>query len=319
MSRKLLHSVTNTNGAFVRSESKFRNFITADGSSGFPAEAYRYHLYVSLACPWAHRALIVRSIKGLEDIISCSVVDWFMTDKGWNFTDKKDKCTLDTVNGKEFLRQVYEIASPNYDGRTTVPLLWDKTKKTAVNNESSEIIRMLNSEFNTFCPTKEQSSIDLYPEKLRPQIDDVNSWIYTDINNGVYKSGFARTQEAYDSAVTALFKSLDRVEDILSKSRYLVGDQLTEADIRLFPTLVRFDAVYHGHFKCNKKRIIDYPNMWKYTRDIYQTNGVSQTVDMYHIKWHYMYSHESINPYRIISVGPDLDISEPHGREKMKS
>lgn len=307
----------NDKGEYVRKQSKFRNVITADGSSGFPAESNRYHLYVSLACPWAHRSLIVRTLKGLEDIVSYDVVDWYMSSKGWSFTDKKNKCTLDSVNGKQYLRQVYEMVEPDYSLSVTVPLLWDKTKQTIVNNESSEIIRMLNTEFNAFCPTKEQKDLDLYPADLRVQIDDLNSWIYPDINNGVYKAGFAIQQAAYEEAAYQLFKSLDRIEEILSKNRYLTGDRLTEADIRLFPTLIRFDMVYVGHFKCNKKRIVDYPNMWGYVRDIYQTKGISETVDPEHIKCHYQKSHTSINPHGIVCIGPDIDFNEPHNRANM--
>ncbi|VDI07872.1 putative glutathione S-transferase, partial [Mytilus galloprovincialis] len=307
-------SSINDTGEYVRKQSKFRNFITADGSSGFPAEANRYHLYVSLACPWAHRALIVRKLKGLDNIISCTVVDWLLTEKGWSFTDKKTQCTKDTINGKTYLREVYEIVDSNYDAIVSVPVLWDKVKGVVVNNESSEIIRMLNSEFNKLCPTEEQKSLDLYPEELRSKIDELNNWIYPEINNGVYKSGFATKQDAYNTAVTALFKALDRVEEILSKNRFLAGDRLTEADIRLFTTLIRFDMVYVGHFKCNKKRIVDYPNMWGYVKDIYQTAGISETVDPQHIMCHYQQSHTSINPYGIVSIGPDIDFNEPHGR-----
>lgn len=304
-------------GEFLRPASKFRDGISADGSTGFEAEAGRYHIYVSLACPWAHRVLIMRKLKGLEDVISITVVDWYLTEKGWSFTDQKPKCSLDTVNNCEFLRQVYLKANPDYDGRITVPTLWDKEKNTIVNNESSEIIRMLNTEFNAFCKTSEQRDLDLYPEHLRNKIDELNGWIYPTINNGVYRCGFARGQEAYDTAVTELFENLDKVEAILSKTRYLTGTSLTEADIRLFTTLVRFDWVYQVHFKCNKKKLIEYPNIWGYTRDIYQTSGIGDTVDREHIIKHYFASHESINPYRIVPVGPDLDFMEPHGREKL--
>ncbi|CAG2207130.1 ECM4 [Mytilus edulis] len=270
-------SSINDTGEYVRKQSKFRNFITADGSSGFPAEANRYHLYVSLACPWAHRALIVRKLKGLDNIISCTVVDWLLTEKGWSFTDKKPQCTKDTINGKTYLREVYEIVDPNYDAIVSVPVLWDKVQGVVVNNESSEIIRMLNSEFNKLCPTEEQKSLDLYPEELRSKIDELNNWIYSEINNGVYKSGFATKQDAYNTAVTALFKALDRV--------------------------------------VQQKRIVDYPNMWGYVKDIYQTAGISETVDPQHIMCHYQQSHTSINPYGIVSIGPDIDFNEPHGRK----
>ncbi|XP_069139308.1 glutathionyl-hydroquinone reductase YqjG-like [Argopecten irradians] len=306
-------------GEFVRWDSAFREWITetADGSSGFPSEAGRYHLYVSLACPWAHRTLIVRKLKGLEDVISCDVVDWFLDGEGWSFTDKKPNCTLDTVNGCSRLREVYRIARQDYDGRVTVPVLWDKQKKTVVNNESSEIIRMLNSEFSAFCATKEQQSLDLYPTTLQKDIDSVNEWVYPMINNGVYRSGFATAQEAYDVAVREVFQGLDKVEHVLSKSRYLTGGTLTEADIRLFTTLIRFDKVYVGHFKCNKKRIVDYPNIWGYLRDLYQIPGVADTVNFEHITKHYMTSHAMINPTRIVSIGPDIDFNIPHGREAM--
>ncbi|XP_060072839.1 glutathionyl-hydroquinone reductase YqjG-like [Ylistrum balloti] len=304
-------------GEFVRTAPAFRDWITADGSSGFKSEAGRYHLYVSLACPWAHRTLIVRKLKGLEQAITYDVVDWFMGKNGWSFTDQKNGCTLDTINGCSRLREVYYKANPDYDGRITVPVLWDKQKKTIVNNESSEIIRMLNSEFNAFCATDEQQKLDFYPEHLRTNIDGVNEWIYPMINNGVYRSGFARTQEAYDVAVRELFQGLDRVEDTLSKSRYLTGNELTEADVRLFTTLVRFDKVYVGHFKCNKKQIVDYPNIWGYLRDLYQFRGIADTVNFEHITKHYMMSHESINPTRIVSIGPDIDFTTPHGRESM--
>ncbi|KAK7494497.1 hypothetical protein BaRGS_00014150 [Batillaria attramentaria] len=304
-------------GEFIRKPSAFRNWISADGSTGFPAAAGRYHLYVCLACPWAHRTLIVRKLKGLEDVISTTVVDWLLGEGGWNFTDSKPKCSLDTVNNCKFLKEVYLKADPDYSGNITVPCLWDKEKKTVVNNESSEIIRMFNTEFNAFCKTDEQRKLHLYPESLRPQIDAVNEWIYPQINNGVYRSGFAHSQEAYSTAVNGVFDGLDKVEAILSKQRYLVGNQLTEADIRLFTTLVRFDTVYHTHFKTNKRRIVDYPNMWAYTRDIYQIPGVAETVDQEHIMRHYYESHKHINPFGIVPVGPDLDFMAPHNRQTM--
>ncbi|XP_033740534.1 glutathionyl-hydroquinone reductase YqjG-like [Pecten maximus] len=308
---------TSMKGEFIRVKSSFRDWITADGSSGYKAESGRYHLYVSLACPWAHRTLIVRKLKGLEQTISCDVVDWFMDGQGWSFTDKKPNCNLDTVNCCSRLREVYRIANPDYEGRITVPVLWDKQKKTIVNNESSEIIQMLNSEFNAYCANEEQKKLDFYPKTLQKDIDGVNEWIYPMVNNGVYRSGFARTQEAYDVAVRELFQGLDKVEDILSKTRYLAGKELTEADIRLFTTLIRFDLVYVGHFKCNKKRIVDYPNMWGYLRELYQIPGVADTVNFEHITKHYMTSHESINPTRIVSIGPEIDFTTPHGREAM--
>ncbi|XP_053397536.1 glutathionyl-hydroquinone reductase YqjG-like [Mercenaria mercenaria] len=307
----------NKTGEFIRRDSQFRNWITADGSSGFKAETGRYHLYVSLACPWAHRTLIVHKLKGLENAISVNVVDWFMSEKGWHFSDEKPKNTLDTVNGCKYMSEIYRKANAEYSGRYTVPVLWDKEKNTIVNNESSEIIRMLNSEFNSFCQTDEQRNLDFYPESLRDKIEELNTWIYPNINNGVYRSGFATSQEAYNTAVTGLFEHLDKVEEILSKQRYLTGTTFTEADIRLFTTLVRFDWVYHGHFKCNKKMLKEYPNIWAYTRDIYQMKGVADTVDKEHIRRHYHESHTSINPHRITPIGADLDFLEPHGRENL--
>jgi putative glutathione S-transferase len=271
----------------------------------------RYHLYVSLACPWAHRTLIFRKLKGLEDAISVNVVDPFLPEQGWTFEQNVAGATGDTVNHLHLLREVYSSASTEYDGSITVPVLWDKELNTIVNNESSEIVRMLNAEFQDIAT---HPDLDLYPEPLRADIDGVNEWIYSDINNGVYRSGFARKQAAYSRSVKQLFAALDRVESILSKSRYLCGDRLTEADIRLFTTLVRFDAVYVTHFKCNVRRIIDYPNLWGYTRDIYQIPGVSATVNMEHIKRHYFESHLHINPFGIVPEGPELDFETPHGR-----
>lgn len=309
----------NIKGEFVRRDSQFRNWVTADGSSGFKAEANRYHLYVSLACPWAHRTLIVRRLKGLEDVISVDVVDWLLADKGWFFSDEKPQSTLDTVNGCKYISEVYRKANPDYSGAFTVPVLWDKQENTIVSNESSEIIRMLNSEFNDFCKTDEQRKLDYYPKDLQDKIDDLNTWIYPNINNGVYRSGFATSQEAYNEAVTSLFEHLDKVEDILSKQRYLTGPRFTEADIRLFTTFVRFDWVYHGHFKCNKKMLKEYPSLWGYTREIYQMAGVADTVNKEHIRRHYHESHTSINPHRITPIGADLDFMEPHGRENVGS
>ncbi|XP_055329006.1 glutathionyl-hydroquinone reductase YqjG-like [Paramacrobiotus metropolitanus] len=302
-------------GEYVRAQSAFRHFVTAEGSSGFVAEPGRYHLYVSLACPWAHRTLIVRKLKGLEDIISVNVVDWLLQEV-WSFNGQRDGCTPDTVNSCATLRDVYHLAQPGYSGRVTVPVLWDKKEKTIVNNESSEIIRMLNVEFNAFCQTDEQRNLDLYPVELRAEIDAINEWIYRDINNGVYKCGFARSQEAYDNAVINLFAALDKVEVILSEHRYLLGSQLTEADIRLFTTLVRFDMVYVTHFKCNRKRIADYKNLWGFVRDIYQTAGIGETVNMEHIVNHYYQSHRTINPFGIVPLGPVLDFNAVHERGK---
>ena len=293
-------------GAFVRSESQFRNRV---GDHDFPAESGRYHLYVSYACPWACRTLMVRQLKGLEDVISVSVVHWHLTEKGWHFEDEMG--LTDHIHGVQYLRQIYEMAHPGYQGKVTVPVLFDTVSNRIVNNESSEIIRMLNSQFQDFAKHPE---VNLYPEEFQDEIDEINEWVYSDINNGVYKSGFAKTQEAYEDAVRPLFASLDRVERILSKKRYLVGDQLTEADVRLFTTLIRFDVVYVGHFKCNLRRIEDYPHLSNYVRDIYQTGALADTVNFEHIKNHYYHSHRSVNPTGIIPVGPEIDFSTPHNR-----
>jgi len=302
-------------GEFLRKASVFRDWIKSDGSTPFTPEANRYHLYVSLACPWAHRTIIVRKIKGLEKVISINVVNYLLGDEGWRFDPSVPDATADEINNFKRLREVYEKADPTYTGRATVPILYDKKLQTIVNNESSEIIRMLNSEFNAFA---ERPELDLYPEALRKEIDDVNSWIYTSINNGVYRCGFATTQAAYDHAYGELFNALDKVEDILSKKRYLVGKHFTEADIRLFTTLVRFDPVYHGHFKCNKKKLIEYPNISQYLRDIYQTLGIGQTVNLTHIKDHYYMSHKHVNPTGIVPLGPEpYDLSLPHNRDKL--
>jgi glutathionyl-hydroquinone reductase len=300
-----------TSGKFVRQESKFRNWVTADGLSGFKAESGRYHLYVSLACPWAHRTLIFRAIKGLEEMISVSVVHWFMGEHGWTFV-KGEGVILDTVNKVQFLHEVYTKAKPSFTGRVTVPILWDKLTKTIVNNESSEIIRMFNSAFDDLGAV----ASDYYLEALRDEIDRLNELIYHTVNNGVYKSGFATTQQAYEEAVHPLFETLDYLEELLSTRRYLTGDRVTEADWRLFTTLVRFDPVYVGHFKCSKKRIVDYPNLWAYTRELYQMPKIAATVNFNHIKRHYYQSHESINPTGIVPVGPQLNFDAPHHREK---
>jgi Predicted glutathione S-transferase len=305
-------------GRFKRSESAFRNYVTADGSpgptgrGGFKAEAGRYHLYVSLACPWAHRTLIFRKLKGLEDAISVSIVDHFMAGNGWEFK-VRDGATGDPVNGKDFLWQVYTKAMPDYTGRVTVPVLWDKETQTIVSNESSEIIRMMNSAFEGIA----RPSPDYYPAEMRSEIDAINEIVYDRVNNGVYKAGFATTQAAYEAAVSPLFDTLDMLEERLSRQRYLVGDRLTEADWRLFTTLVRFDPVYVGHFKCNIRRIADYPNLSGYMRELYQMPGIAETVDMHHIKQHYYASHDTINPTRIVPVGPELDYDAPHGRDRL--
>ncbi|MBO6730915.1 MAG: glutathione S-transferase family protein [Rhizobiaceae bacterium] len=307
-------------GRFVRSQSQWRDWVTADGKPaegrerGFKAEPGRYHLYVSYACPWAHRTLILRKLKKLEDIISVSVVHHFMGEDGWTF-ERGDGATGDPLYGSEFLHQIYTRADPAYSGRVTVPVLWDRKEETIVSNESSEIIRMLNSAFDEWG----DGSIDFYPVPLRADIDAVNDLIYGAINNGVYRTGFATTQEAYEEAYGELFKALDVVEGRLAASRYLVGDTLTEADWRLFTTLIRFDAVYYSHFKCNRQRIGDYPNLSNYLRELYQVPGIAETVNMHHIKHHYYASHESVNPTRIVPLGPELDFSAPHDRTRLKA
>lgn len=298
-----------TGGRFERQESAFRQRVTADGSSGFPAAAGRYHLYVSLACPWAHRTLIFRRLKRLEDAIGISVVDPFMGEQGWSFSDGPG-CIPDTVHGARNLHELYVKADPRYTGRVTVPVLWDKERSTIVSNESSEIIRMLNSAFDAFG----DADVDFYPEPLRAEIDEVNAFVYPNVNNGVYRCGFATTQEAYEEAFRALFSALDVLDMRLGARRYLLGEVLTEADWRLFTTLVRFDAVYVGHFKCNLKRIAEYVNLEGYLRDLYQLPGVAGTVDFGHIKRHYYQSHGTINPTGIVPLGPALDLDAPHGR-----
>ena len=309
------YQTEDTGGRFVRKSASFRNWITSDGNAGpsgtggFKAETGRYHLYVSLACPWAHRALILRSLKGLESFISVSVVHWFLAGDGWTFEPGQD-VIHDTINGFKFLHQVYTAAAPDYSGRVTVPVLWDKKGKTIVSNESSEIIRMLNNAFDDLGA----KSGDYYPAKFRSEIDEINQRVYSSLNNGVYKCGFATTQAAYEEALIPLFDTLDWLEDKLSSSRYLVGNFITEADWRLFTTLVRFDPVYVGHFKCNIRRLMDYPNLSGYVRDLYQVPGVAETVNMQHIKKHYYGSHETINPTRVIPFGPYIDYFEPHSR-----
>jgi glutathionyl-hydroquinone reductase len=302
----------NTDGRFVRRATSFRDRVTADGKSGFPAEAGRYHLYIAWACPWAHRTAIMRRLKGLEDVIGLSAVGSFMGEDGWAFYDEPGVIP-DSVNGADFLREVYAKADPDYTGRVTTPVLWDKETGTIVNNESREIVRMLDTEFEEFATT----DAFFLPEDLRDDIDATIDAIYEPINNGVYRSGFATTQKAYDEAVTEVFDGLDHWEEVLSSRRYLCGDRITEADWCLFPTLVRFDSVYHVHFKCNLRRIVDYPNLWDYTKDLYQQPNVAETVNMDHIKKHYYRSHESINPTRIVPKGPILDFAEPHGRERL--
>ena len=303
---------------FERPDATFRNWITVDGSpgpsgeGGFPAAAGRYHLYVSLACPWAHRTLILRALKGLEGMISLSIVDPLMGDDGWVFSDGPG-CIPDTVNGKERLWEVYRLADPRFSGRVTVPVLWDQERRTIVSNESSEIIVMMNGAFDHLGARP----VDFYPTPLRAEIDALDEWIYEDVNNGVYKAGFARTQEAYEAAFDALFAALDRLDERLATRRYLAGPRVTLADWRLFTTLVRFDPVYVGHFKCNLRRIADYPALCGYLRDLYQFPGVRGAVDVGHIKRHYHLSHRGLDPRGIVPKGPALDLDAPHRRERV--
>ncbi len=310
------YDTKSTGGRFKRQDSSFRNWITADGSAGptgtggFSAAPGRYHLYVSYACPWAHRTLIFRVLKGLEDAVSVDVVHHLMGDEGWVFDASIEGATSDSVNGKARLYEVYLAADRHYSGRVTVPVLWDKERHTVVNNESSEIIRMFNSAFDS-CGACEG---DYYPEGLRGEIDAVNATIYSNVNNGVYKAGFATSQDAYEEAFAALFATLDELEQRLSGQRYLIGNRLTEADWRLFTTLVRFDPVYVGHFKCNRQRIADYPNLSNYLRDLYQLPGVAGTVNMHHIKQHYYASQTTVNPTGVVAAGPDIYYSLPHDR-----
>jgi putative glutathione S-transferase len=302
----------------VRRESQFRSWVTADGApgpsgeGGFRAEAGRYHLYVSLACPWAHRTIIFRGLKGLEKLVGLSVVHWENLAQGWSF-EPGPGVIPDSVNGARYLHEVYTKARPTYSGRVTVPVLWDKERATIVNNESSEIIRMFNSAFDGVGAAPG----DYYPAGLRAEIDAVNARVYETLNNGVYRCGFATAQEAYDEAVVPLFGTLDWLEERLAKRHYLCGDRLTEADWRLFTTLVRFDAVYYSHFKCNLRRLADYPNLWAYTRDLYQHPGVAETVNFDHIKRHYYGSQRRVNPTGIVPRGPILDFRAPHGRERL--
>ncbi len=308
------YDTTASEGKFIRQDAMFRNWVTTDGSAGlsgrggFKAEPDRYHLYISLACPWAHRTLIFRVLKGLDQMISISVVDWFMGANGWTFKDREG--VIPDINGKKYLHEIYTLVDPNYTGRVTVPVLWDKKINTIVSNESSEIIRMFNSAFDNVGAKPG----DYYPEKKREEINNLNELIYNSINNGVYKAGFATTQKAYDEAVSLLFSTLDDLEKCLSTKRYLTGSTITEADWRLFTTLLRFDPVYVGHFKCNLKRISDYPNLTGYLRELYQKPGISETVNMGHIKRHYYCSHETINPTGIVPKGPEFDLSAPHNR-----
>ena len=311
------YDTESTGGKFERSTSKFRNWVTADGSagpsgkSGFQAQSGRYHLYVSYACPWAHRALIFRALKDLTDHISVSVVHPDMMEDGWTFATDFEGATGDTLFGSDFLRDIYIKADPNFTGRVTVPVLWDKAQNTIVSNESAEIIRMFNSAFNEITGNTD----DYWPTDLREQIADINERVYETVNNGVYKAGFATSQDAYDDAVHPLFDSLAWLESILENNRFLAGNKLTEADWRLFTTLARFDLVYHTHFKCNHKRLTDYPNLWAYTRQLYQHADIAETVHFDHIVRHYHFSQTTVNPHQIIPINPTVDFTAPHGRD----
>jgi glutathionyl-hydroquinone reductase len=311
-----------TEGHFVRAQSGFRSWVTRTGEAGpsggggFKAEHGRYHLYISHACPWAHRTMIFRQLKRLDGAISLSVVDPFMGENGWAFTAPDGTIspgsTRDEINGVHYLYEIYEKARSGYSGRVTVPVLWDREKRTVVNNESSEIIRMLNGAFDEWG----DATLDFYPPELRAEIDRINPVVYDTVNNGVYRCGFATTQAAYEEAFDALFRTLGELESRLSRQRYLAGDRITEADWRLFTTLVRFDAVYYVHFKCNLHHIADYPNLWNYTRELYQVPGVAGTVNLAQIKRHYYASHANINPTRIVPKGPAIDFSTPHDRDR---
>jgi len=301
-------------GNFKRTPTKFRNWISADGSSGFPAEPGRYHLYVSLACPWAHRTLIMRQLKGLTDAITLSIVDPEIDQDGWVFSEGVG-CIPDMVNHAHYLRDIYIKAEPRYTGKVTVPVLWDKQRETIVNNESREIIRMFDTEFDDYA----KPGTNFYPLDLQATIDQTIDAIYTPINNGVYRAGFATTQEAYEAAVTELFQALEHWERVLMQQRYLCGNRITEADWCMFTTLLRFDAVYYGHFKCNLHRIVDYPNLWNYLKDLYQQPGVKETCNLDHIKRHYYKSHTNINPTRIVPKGPLLDFDASHDRDRFQN
>jgi putative glutathione S-transferase len=298
---------------FVREDARFREWVTADGSSGYAPEPGRYHLYVSLACPWAHRTLVVRALKGLEDAIDVSIVDPIRDERGWAFRDVPG-ATDDRLHGWSYLSAAYDATDPGYEGRISVPVLWDTRTQRIVNNESADIIVMLNEAFDAFAAHPE---VDLYPSELRDEIDELNRVVYATVNNGVYRAGFAPTQEDYEEAVHPLFETLDRLDERLASRRYLVGDRHTLADWRLFTTLVRFDPVYAGHFKCNLRRIVDYEHLPAYLRDLYQTPGVAETVDMDQIKRHYYATHPSINPSGIVPAGPIIDLDAPHGREAL--
>jgi putative glutathione S-transferase len=307
------YETTNEDGEFERQSTTFRDFIEDAPDAEFPAEAGRYHLYVSYACPWAHRTLLVRALKGLEDAITVDVVDPFRDADGWQFTPEKAGCTADSINGNDYLREAYVEADPDATCRVTVPVLWDKKQDTIVNNESKEIIRMLDTAMDDVATR----DVDLYPEGYREDVDRIIEDIYEPINNGVYRAGFAGSQDAYDDAIGELFDALDHWDSVLADQRYLAGDRLTEADVCMFTTLVRFDQVYHTHFMCNRRQIQDYDNLWPYLRDLYQTPGVAETVNMDHIKEHYYTTHPDVTPSRIVARGPDLDFAAPHDRDEL--
>ena len=299
-------------GEFQRQEDLFRDWVREDGSTPYRPERDRYHLYVSLACPWAHRTIILRKLKGLEEVIGMTVVDPVRDERGWAFRDGPSH-SEDPINGFHFLSEAYRATDPKYHLRFTVPVLWDKKTKRIVSNSDDDLLRMFNSEFREFA----MNDYDFYPEELRSEIDSINEMVYARVNNGVYRAGFATRQRPYERAATRLFEALDQLEQRLASQRYLLGDRMTEADWRLFPTLIRFDAVYHGHFKCNLRRIVDYPNLWPYLRDLYQHDRVAETVNFDHIKRHYYITHDEINPTRIVPIGPALDLTEPHRRESL--
>jgi len=300
-------------GEFKREETQFREWIRDTPEATFQPASGRYHLYISRACPWAHGTAIVHRLLGLKDVITTDIVDPYRDERGWRFTPEKDDCTADSVNEADYLAEIYRLADPDYDGRISVPVLWDRKTSTIVSNESIEIMRMLATAFGR-CGSNE---VDLYPAGLRDDIDEVVDRLYDPINNGVYRAGFARSQEAYDTAVDELFDALERWEGALAERRYLLGERLTLADIRLFPTLVRFDAVYHTHFKCNVNRLLDFPNLWGHTLEMFQLPGVAETVNMEHIKEHYYRTHPDINPNRIVARGPRLDFFSSHGRDHL--
>ena len=309
----ILSNERSEDGEFVRQEDRFRNWVTRDGASGYLAEPDRYHLYVSLACPWAHRTVIIRKLKKLENVIGMTVVDPIRDGRGWAFRNGPEH-SEDPTNGFQYLSEAYRATEKDFSDRVTVPVLWDKKTGRIVSNAEDDIMRMFNSELNAFT----DNQADFYPQERRAAIDEVNDFVYPNINDGVYRAGFATSQQAYEVAVRNLFDALDGLEERLNIQRYLVGNQITEADWRLFPTLIRFDAVYHGHFKCNIRRIIDYPNLWGYLRDLYQQDGIAETVNFDHIKRHYYVTHTDINPTQIVPVGPNLNLSLPHGRDALK-